>query len=81
MTAMISAMTAMVRVFMRTFPSRMWALLATPDVASIIPRCRTGPRTSGSRPLSPGFLQGGAPLPPGRDEVEITQLTLSAPKV
>ena len=41
MTAMISAMIAIVRVFMRTFPSHVWALLATPDVASIIPPCRT----------------------------------------
>ena len=63
MTAMISAMIAMVRVFMRTSPlvcGRSWRRPTSPQLS----RHAGHDREPGSRSLSPGFVQRGvAPLP------------------
>ena len=62
---MISAMIAMVRVFMRTFPSRVWALLTTPNVASIILAMADISANFGLRSLCPGFGQRGGSVAAG----------------
>ena len=66
MTAMISAMIAMVRVFMRTFPSRVWAHPGDARRRLNYPAMPDMTAKPGVTFALSGFVQRGvAPLPPG----------------